>query len=197
MTAAILLAAGGGRRLGQIKPLLTHHGTPLVQRAVTAAREVGCRPIVVVTGFGESQVLEVLAGQNVLTVSNPRWERGIASSIRTGVAALGPQVGSTRSVLLLVCDQPALDASVLGRLLATHDDHADRITACEYAETCGTPAVFGVSWLDDLRSLRGDTGARQIFERAGDRLHRVVWPAGANDVDCPEDLHHLDAPPDG
>jgi molybdenum cofactor cytidylyltransferase len=48
--AAVVLAAGGSSRLGQPKQLLTFRGETLVRRAVRAAAEAECAPIVVVVG---------------------------------------------------------------------------------------------------------------------------------------------------
>ena len=48
--AAILLAAGGGSRMGRTKQLLRAGGQSLVRRAATAAIDAGCRPVTVVTG---------------------------------------------------------------------------------------------------------------------------------------------------
>ncbi|MFE0084546.1 NTP transferase domain-containing protein, partial [[Kitasatospora] papulosa] len=51
VVAGVLLAAGGGRRLGgRPKALLEHRGRPLVEHAVRALRNGGCGPVHVVLG---------------------------------------------------------------------------------------------------------------------------------------------------
>ena len=47
----------------------------------------------------------------------------------------------------------------------------------------------------DLLALRGDQGARALLQRHSPRLLRVDMPAAALDVDTPEDLQALNAPP--
>lgn len=47
---AVVLAAGGSSRLGQPKQLLVFRGETLVGRAVRAAAEAGCAPILVIVG---------------------------------------------------------------------------------------------------------------------------------------------------
>src|SRR5213078_4433048 len=47
---AVVLAAGGSSRFGRPKQLLTFHGETLVRRAVRAAAEAGCNPVIVVAG---------------------------------------------------------------------------------------------------------------------------------------------------
>ena len=47
---AVVLAAGGSSRLGRPKQLLSFRGQTLVRRAVRAATEAQCDPIIVVIG---------------------------------------------------------------------------------------------------------------------------------------------------
>ena len=47
---AVILAAGGSSRLGRPKQLLAFGGETLVRRAVRAALETGCDPVIVVVG---------------------------------------------------------------------------------------------------------------------------------------------------
>ncbi|MYW33327.1 NTP transferase domain-containing protein, partial [Streptomyces sp. SID2119] len=55
--AGVLLAAGGGRRLGgRPKALLEHHGRPLVEHALRALRNGGCGPLHVVLGAAADEV---------------------------------------------------------------------------------------------------------------------------------------------
>ena len=191
MIATILLAAGGGRRLGRHKPLLLHRGIPLVRHAAEAARAATAGPIIVVTGFEETKVAEVLKGDDVLLCSNTGWEEGIASSIRAGLSAVLEFPEKPGSVLFLVCDQPALDRILIRRLLAAHAARVGGITACRYSNTLGTPALFGARWFGELMELTGDVGARRLFERASDALYCIDWPEGAADIDRPGDLVRL------
>ena len=43
--AGVLLAAGGSRRLGSPKQLLTMHGVTLVERAARQLLDAGCSPM--------------------------------------------------------------------------------------------------------------------------------------------------------
>jgi CTP:molybdopterin cytidylyltransferase MocA len=55
--AALLLAAGAGRRLGGPKALLRDaDGTPWVERAARRLAAAGCHPVVVVVGARASEV---------------------------------------------------------------------------------------------------------------------------------------------
>ena len=61
--------------------------------------------------------------------------------------------------------------------------------------TCGAPAIFPRTSFRELAELRGDTGARALLRRNADRVVRVAMPSAAVDIDTPEDLLALEAPP--
>jgi len=184
--AAVILAAGGSRRLGRPKQVVSWQGEPLVRRAARAAVESSCARTLVVVGAAEAQVRDALVGLAVDVVSNGDWAEGIASSIRCGVADVA--AGGVGAVLLVACDQPALTASHLDRIVASWGRGA-RAVGSRYAATLGVPALFDRSLFPSLLALRGDAGAKKLL---GDgETAAVDWAAGAIDVDTPDDLDRL------
>ena len=179
---AIILAAGASRRLGQPKQLLELQGESLLRRIARTAL-VGGGPVTVVVGFRAPDMVANLAGLPVRVLVNPDWEEGMASSIRAGVAALPP--GSS-GVLLLLCDQPAVNPALLARLQAAHRAEPQVPVACGYGGILGTPALFPARSFPDLLRLRGDCGARKLLQ--GQPVQVIPFPAGSRDVDRPGDL---------
>jgi len=179
VTAALILAAGAGRRMGGPKALLPFEGETLLRRAARAALEAGCDPVVVVTGDWDPG-LDDLA---IRAVTNLGAAEGMASSIRAGVAALPPEA---RSVLILTVDQPAVDAPLLRRLLALATTDPSHPAACAYVDTLGIPAVFPRRLFPDLLALRGDRGAKAILLREDTAV--LPFPEGEADLDTPDDL---------
>ena len=157
MTAAVVLAAGGSARLGESKQLVMVGGETLVDRAVRAAREAGCEPVVVVLGAEAERIRERCNLTGSVVVVNEAWEEGMASSIRVGVDAAGGADG----VLLMTCDQPAVTAVHLLAVMA-----AGEVTASAYAGRRGVPAYFPASSFPALLALRGDVGARELLLEA-------------------------------
>jgi molybdenum cofactor cytidylyltransferase len=129
-------------------------------------------------------------------VLNDGFEEGIASSIRAGVAAVGASTRSCDGVLLLLVDQPRVDAALLRRLLARFEEGGgERIAACAYGGGVGAPAVFPRAHFDALAALRGDRGAKAVLQGERERVLEVPFPGGALDLDTPEDLARLGADP--
>jgi molybdenum cofactor cytidylyltransferase len=186
--AAIVLAAGGSSRLGQPKQLVEVGGRSLVRRAADAAVVAGCRPVLVVVGAVVEAVAREIAGlrtAGVQAVECANWRDGMSASLRCGLRRLQSLPGpGPDAVVLLPCDQPALEPSVIGRLIAAWDGSTNGRVGCGYAGTVGSPALFGRSLFPALAALEGDRGARSLLSGAAE----VPWAAGANDVDTPQDL---------
>lgn len=178
MLPAVILAAGASRRLGRPKQLERYRGESLLRRAVAAAG--ACDPVVVVTGCRAEAMAGELEGLPVRVVVNAGWEEGMASSLREGVRALDP---GAEGALFLVCDQPAVDAALVARLLGAWKGAP---VACAYGGVRGIPAILPARTFPALLALRGDRGARGLLQ--GDDVVEVPFPEGAWDVDEPGDL---------
>lgn len=113
--AAVILAAGQGKRMRSSRPKVLHEiaGRPMLARVIATAREAGCDPIVVVVGHGAGEVRAALADGSL------RWaeqseQRGTGHALAQAAAALG---GEPRTALVLSGDVPLLRAATLDRLL--------------------------------------------------------------------------------
>jgi CTP:molybdopterin cytidylyltransferase MocA len=193
--AAIVLAAGGSRRLGRAKQLLAWRGVPLVRRAAQAALASGADAVVAVVGAEETAVRGALAGLGVEVCRNAGWESGIGSSIAAGVRHALTREPPAEAVLLLLADQPHVDAELLARVVeAARCGH--RRVACAYGGTRGSPACF--SDPDDLvrlSALARDEGARALL--AGRGVHTIAFEAAAVDIDTDADWERFLRDSDG
>ena len=184
--AAVLLAAGGSRRLGTPKQLLALGGEPLVRRTARLAVEARLAPVVVVVGHEEERVRAALSGLPVATAANADWRSGIASSIAAGLAALARCSPAWRAVVFLACDQPLLAREHL-ETLASAVDAGAVVAASSYAGTYGVPAAFARALEAELLGLAGDAGARGVVGRHLAEAALVPFAGGQLDVDTPED----------
>jgi CTP:molybdopterin cytidylyltransferase MocA len=181
--AAIVLAAGASRRLGAPKQLARIDGETLVHRAASAALEAGCASATVVIGAAARHVRAALAGLDVQIAECADWQEGMAASIRTGMAALDAKADAA---LLLLADQPRVDAALLRALLAAFDAKGIERAACRYGGAVGVPAVFGRRWFPALGALRGERGARALLEQPGPDLALLDSDKPLADLDSPE-----------
>jgi molybdenum cofactor cytidylyltransferase len=188
MIAAVVLAAGGARRMGRPKLLLPLHGRPILRHAVE-----GVRPhvddVVVVTGPDPAGIEPALAGLDVRLAVNPRPGEGQGASIAAGVSALRP---GTRAVLIVLGDQPRVPPEVVPALLEAWERSGKPIVTPVYRGVPGPPVLFAAEVFGELRALTGDAGARSVVQARPERVEPVAIDRPAPpDVDTPEDYARL------
>ncbi|WP_267242079.1 nucleotidyltransferase family protein [Streptomyces sp. PR69] len=193
VVAGLLLAAGGGRRLGgRPKALLTHRGRPLVEHAAAVLREAGCGPVHVVLGAAAERVRAAAGLTGCTVVDNPAWEEGMGSSLRAGLASLAG-TGADAALVSLV-DQPGIGVRAVGRVRAAYRSPAT-LAAAAYGGERGHPVLFGADhWEGVAASAEGDRGARAYLAAHASDVTLVECGdvAEAYDIDTPDDLAHLE-----
>jgi molybdenum cofactor cytidylyltransferase len=177
--------------MGSPKQTLQYRGESLLRRAALAALDAGCGPVVVVTGAHAELSRRELEGLDVLEVFNNSWETGMASSVRAGVEALAG--ADAEAAVLLLCDQPHVDADVIRGLVAAHGVTRSPVVASTYGGGFGVPALFGRALFAELSRLEGAAGAKQVIKRHEREAHFVPFPRGEVDVDTPDDFSRLTA----
>ncbi|TWV92001.1 NTP transferase domain-containing protein [Chitinophaga pinensis] len=186
----IILGAGNSSRLGQPKQLLMYRGKTLIcQMAEEAIAAVGS-PVVLVTGANAPQILEKLCGFAIEIVENEHWSEGMGSSISTGMKAIAKHSGLA-GVIIMVCDQPFVNAALLQQLIDQQTIAGKGIIASTYDNTAGTPVLFSNTYFDALTALEGQQGAKKILQQSTDDLALVPFPLGALDIDTAEDYQRL------
>lgn len=190
--AAVLLAAGGSTRLGSPKQLLTYRGRSLLRHAAETLLAVPCNPVAVVLGARAATLRRELIGLDVLPVLNPAWGQGMGGSVRAGMLEL-EKAAAPDAVLLTLCDQPLVGVEALRRMAAAfaQAQGMDAIVAAGYNDTVGVPVLFGRAYLDALRSLPLDAGARPLLRKHAAKVVAVPLPEAAVDIDTREQYARL------
>lgn len=179
-----VLAAGASRRLGAPKQmlrlprgqtLLEHSMQALADSSVVRAGVVLADPATVMRTPPHVRHVERLVSENPA--------EGIAASVRA--AAKWARFQQADALLICVCDQPAISAAHLDRLLMSFGDHRCPV-ASRYGGKNGVPAIFPRGYFDDLCTLGGDVGAAGLLRGAA-RVVGVEWPEGELDVDTHDD----------
>lgn len=190
---AVILAAGGSLRFGRPKQLLRFRDETLISRAVRAAAEAQCTPIVVVTGDAGDAIRSEIRDTSAVVVENVDWRRGLGTSIGAGMRYL---IDSTDAVAVLTCDQPLVEAAQIAELIAVRKQTGKPIIASGYMNTLGVPALFDRSCFPALLSLPDESGAKSLLIDRPDDVASVPFEDGAIDIDTPEDFARLLARPE-
>lgn len=182
--AAVVLAAGGGRRYGMPKALVEYQGSLLVERAVATAQAV-CDPVLVVLGARAVDVWRTADLGGAVVLANGDWETGMASSLRVGLDGVRGFPASIDAALLLLVDMPGMTAEAVRRVA----QHAapDALAVATYDGVRSHPVLIGrTHWTGVVETASGDEGARRYLA-----AHAVT------EVDCTglADPTDLDVPP--
>lgn len=187
--SAVVLAAGGSRRLGRPKQLLPVAGKTMIQHALDVVMSTSVDQVIVVLGHAAAEIApHIPAGCQ--TVLNPDWEAGISSSIQTGLQAVQRQA---EAVLFVLADQPLLTGTALERILCAYYGTTKAIVTPVHHGQRGAPALFDRSLFAALRSLSGDVGGREVIRQFAHEVLPVEMDAPEMflDVDTASDYEEL------
>lgn len=174
-TAGMVIAAGGGRRIGGPEALLQHEGTPLVDRAIETVRDAGCEPVVVVLGAAADEVQAAAELKGASVVVDKTWGRGIGSSLRVGLTALTGT--DAEAVVVVPVDMPGVTAHAVRRVAAL--PYSDVLVCATYEGRRSYPMLFGRKhWPGISTVAHADAGARpyllahkdEVLDVACDRI---------------------------
>jgi molybdenum cofactor cytidylyltransferase len=184
----LLLAAGASRRLGTPKQLLPFKNTTLIHYLANVAVTSKAHDVIVVVGSSANEVREQLKEFHLSIAENKHWSEGLSTSIKCGLDKVPL---SADGVLLMLCDQPEVTASLLDSLITTFAITGSPVVACEYGETVGVPALFSMDLVSELTRLTGDHGAKGVIHAHSAETARVPFPGGVIDIDVPDDMRQL------
>ena len=187
-TAAVLLAAGSGSRMGlKPKSLLELNGEPLIRRSARQLLDAGVTQLVVVLGHYAADIEAPLNGLPVHKVYNPDPDQGLVSSQRLGLQALSD---NTDTVIMSLADQPLVTTQDIEMLLHAFAASTSDMLFPFVNGQPGNPVLLSAR--ARLEILAGDSSfgckewrqshASQVEKCPSDNLHFVT------DLDRPEDV---------
>jgi molybdenum cofactor cytidylyltransferase len=193
LIAGLILAAGGASRFGSPKQLAELDGVPLLQHAVNAMVDVfAIKRTVVVLGACADDIREAVDFRGAESVVCDAWADGMAASLRCGVEALGDDVDWA---IVTLGDQPRITPQVISWVADEAAAAGDWVAAVRttYDGEPGHPVALSRWLMDEVRSLRGDVGARELLAAHPVLTVEAGRDCRPGDVDTPEDLEELSA----
>ncbi len=193
--AAVILAAGAARRWGGgPKALARWRGRPLIDHVAAVAVAAGCAPVYRVLGAHRAEIEAGSLANGVRTVFNAEWEAGLGTSIACAARALlrDPAAERCDGLLILLCDQPLVDAALLRELMAEPGRSGRGVVFSDHGGgVSGPPAFVARRYWAELAELRGDAGARHVARAHPEDVAFVPAPNAREDLDTPEDYERL------
>ena len=136
----------------------------------------------IVLGAHADELLAATDLHGARPVRNEHWERGMASSLRAGLAALDP---ACAAAVIVLGDGPALAAEAIRRVAEAAEDAEGLIAATYDGERSGHPVAIPRALWARLPAV-GEQGAR-VLGKPSALVDCSDLPA-PGDADTPADL---------
>ena len=195
---AVVLAAGASTRMGRPKQLLPYRKKTVLQAVLDVLLECALDSIVVVVGHRADAFRQSLESRPVTVCRNPNPDRGMFSSILSGLQALPD---GTNAAMVVLGDQPWIAPDVVRRVMTAYRCSGKGIVIPIHNGRRGHPCLIDLdSYGNAIRALDGHTGLKPLVRGyPEDTLEIPVEEEGIlTDLDTPEDyrkaLKNLDRP---
>lgn len=204
----VILAAGNSSRFTSLKALAfvdEHNKISLIEHAVTTMNNSQLSTCYVALQTGgvhqesqqkHQQIASLITAKakpetktnskpKAIVIECPNAAKGLGHSISDVTTALEQ---STSHLLITLADQVALTSQDYDRLLAASKAEPEKIVCAESEVGIGAPAIFPNAYFSELKSLKGDKGAKQVLMANRDNLRPIPIKNAALDIDTQEDL---------
>jgi molybdenum cofactor cytidylyltransferase len=172
MLAAVILAAGESRRMGEPKALVDFRGQTFLQRLLNATKHPRIGLTRVVLGARVDEIRAALKLDPAIVVENPEWQQGQLSSIQAAIRSL--LAAQTEGMLLCPVDHPLISANVVAALIEQFDSTGKQIVLPTFHGRRGHPVIFRSNLYAELLKAPPEVGARA-----------VVWAHAAEVLEVP------------
>lgn len=179
MLAAVILAAGESRRMGQPKatlPFPDTEATPgkvtFLEHLLSVSRHPKVGVLRVVLGGHADKVRKRVPLQLETVVQNPDWQQGQLSSMQAAVRSLATE--GVDGMLLFLVDHPLVGPALVATLIEQFYSSGKLIVLPTYRGKRGHPLVFSSRLFAELLTAPAEVGARA-----------VVWAHSADVLEVP------------
>jgi molybdenum cofactor cytidylyltransferase len=170
--------------MGTPKALLEWQGRTLLAGWITAFREAGAQPLVVLGQDAARIAAAEPAAADALLLVNPAPERGQLGSLRIALEALP---AATELVLFTPVDAAGVQTTTIRTLLGAWSSARPPLAAPRFAGRGGHPVAVAAELISEFLALPAEGAARDVTRRYRAQTLFV-------DVDDPGVLRDLDTP---
>ena len=188
--SGVILAAGSASRMGRTKQLLLFKEKPILEHVVNNAKKANLHEIIVVLGHNAKEIKNEIDLSSTKTVINSEYNKGQSTSLIKGLEKISPLCDG---VMFLLADQPLINYSTINTIIKAFEKSTPLITIPYYNDIRGNPVIIAKPLFKELKSLKGDTGPRVLFNAFKNSILKVPVKDKAIliDVDTKHDYKKL------
>jgi len=180
--------------MGKLKQLLPIGKESLLERALNETLRSDLSKIVLVLGYHAEDIKIGLARNiqhpKLKVIENTSYKQGISSSIIAGLTCVEQNYNH---VMIILGDIPHIDADLINLLLNRYLASHLPIGAIKIKTKRSHPVIFNRRLYSELHKLRGDVGARDLFQKHAGQVC-LVEPEGSyddRDIDTMDDYTQI------
>ncbi len=178
MINAVVLAAGEGSRMGELKQLLPWQGRTILETVILRLDRSKLEgEIRVVVGSEAEKVKKVLQENNEISpviLENPDYQRGMFSSVMTGIEDLPAE---TEGLLFMLADQPLVSTRIYNKLIREFKEQQSLLLAPSFQGSRGHPLLLSAQMLPEIYELAAggepEGGLRSLLRQNSDLIDYV------------------------
>ena len=164
MIKGILLAAGQSKRLkNENKLFKIFKNKPLIQHSLNAVQNSKIKKIIIVLGYQYKEVKKkIKKNKKIIFAHNKNYKNGMSSSIKAGLKKISKK---DKGFIILQSDMPFVKTSDINKIYNSIIRKKYLVHALKYKNRIGNPIGFDISFLNKIKKIKGNIGAKYIVKR--------------------------------
>jgi len=166
-------------------------GEPLIRRAVQTLLQARLSEVVVVVGYQQHNVRQMLAKLPVHIVNNMHYRQGQMTSVYCGMEALREH---SQGIMICLSDQPLLQPADINKLVDTFVANPDiSVLVPTYHGQRGNPVILASQHRDDILDSERNLGCKRFIEKNPELVTTIEFDNDhvVFDLDTPDDYLRL------
>lgn len=187
MIAAIILAAGQSKRMGQPKMLLPWGKSTVIEQVISTFLTSGIEDVIVVTGGARQRVEDAIRPYPVRKIHNEDYAAGeMLSSIQCGLRGM---LQPAQATLIGLGDQPQVQEKNVRLICQAYQESESQLIVPSFQMRRGHPWLAARSLWDEILNLKPPESPRDFLNRHAHEIHYVNMNTESvlADLDTPQD----------
>jgi molybdenum cofactor cytidylyltransferase len=189
--AAVILAAGQSKRMGQSKMVLPWRESTVVGCVISAFQKSHIAQIIVVTGGYRDLVEKEINKFRVEKIFNPEFSNGeMITSLKVGLSCIKTK---KKYLFISLGDQPEIYPEDILGMMDLARNNPDKLIIPSYSMRRGHPWLIPENYFAEIKSLKSPETMKTFINRHEDQIiyYMVTKSNILADLDTPEDYRSL------